>query len=82
MPMNAYQAVGNKNVDYAASLITSLCFNVTTYVVHTNLHHFSFFSNSQNSIRVDVSVPIRSALTHSAFTPPNATIIVPCNIHP
>jgi len=77
MPMNAYQAVGRKN-----SLITSLCFNITTNIVHTNLHNFSFFSSSQHSVRVEVYVPIRRVLTHSAFTPPNATIIAPCNIHP
>jgi hypothetical protein len=82
MPMNAHQTVGKKNVDYAASLIISLCFNVTTYVVHTHLHNFSFFISSQYRITVEVSVPTRSALTHSAFTPPNATIIGPCNIHP
>jgi hypothetical protein len=74
-----------KNVDYAASLITSLCFNVTTYIVHTNLHHFSFPCCSQHSIRDEVSVPIRSAPWHTQHSHhpmppslPHATFIFDC----
>jgi hypothetical protein len=79
MPMNAYQAGGRKNMDYAG-LITLLCFNETTYIVYSNLNHDFSFSSSQHSIRVEVPAPLKSVLTHSAFTLPNATITAPHNI--